>query len=136
MKRSIAAVLLSVMFPSAVVAQTGAGLSANLSAPYSGGRLTYDITQFVSPVQSEARTMQGSVAQQRTWPARHPVLLGTLVGFGVGFAIGAATCRYPTAEGSSCSDWTYPGNARMLGGFTIGGFGAGIGAVAGWLVSR
>jgi hypothetical protein len=136
MKRSIAALLLSVMFSSAVLAQTGAGLAANLSAPFSAGRLTYDITQVANRVQSEARTMQASPAQQRSWGARHAVLLGTLVGFGVGFAIGAATCRYPTAEGSSCSDWTYPGNARMLGGLTIGGFGAGIGAVVGWLGSR
>src|SRR5690242_13764875 len=104
MKRKIAAVLLLVMFPSVVFAQADVGLTPNLSAPYPGGRLTYDIPQFVNPIQSEARTMQASLAQQRRWPSRHAVLLGTLVGFGVGFAIGAATCRYPTAEGSSCSD--------------------------------
>jgi hypothetical protein len=70
-----------------------------------------------------------------SWPGRHPVLLGTLIGFGVGFAIGDATCRYPTAEGDSCSDYTYPGNARLLGGWTIGGCGAAIGAGVGAIIA-
>jgi hypothetical protein len=70
---------------------------------------------------------------EKHWVARHPALTGALIGLGVGFSIGVATCRYPTAEGSSCSDYTYPGNARMLGGLTIGGFGAAIGAGIGAL---
>ena len=48
--------------------------------------------------------------------------------------IGIATCHYPTAEGSSCSDYTFPGNARMLGGLTVGAYGAAIGAGVGALV--
>jgi hypothetical protein len=66
---------------------------------------------------------------QRGWVARHKILTGTLIGLGVGVPIGIATCHYPTAEGSSCSDYTYPGNARMLGAVTIGAYGAGIGAL-------
>jgi len=61
------------------------------------------------------------------------VLTGTLIGLGIGFPIGAATCKYPGAEGP-CSYYTYPGNARMAGGITIGGFGAGIGAGVGVLI--
>ena len=73
--------------------------------------------------------------QQRSWVARHKVLTGTLVGLGVGVPIGIATCRYPTSEGSSCSDFTYPGNARMLGAVTMGAYGAAIGAGIGALVA-
>jgi len=72
---------------------------------------------------------------QPSWVARHKVLTGALIGLGVGVPIGIATCRYPTAEGSSCSDYTYPGNARMLGAVTMGAWGAGIGAGAGALVA-
>jgi hypothetical protein len=78
---------------------------------------------------------QATQVQSRNWAARHPVLTGTLIGFGVGFPIGAATCKYPTAEGSSCADYTFPGNARMLGGLTVGLYGAGIGAGVGALVA-
>ena len=77
---------------------------------------------------------QPSAVQQRSWPARHPVLTGALAGLSAGFAIGAATCRFPTAEGSSCDDYTFPGNARLLGGVTIGALGAAIGAGAGAVV--
>jgi hypothetical protein len=73
--------------------------------------------------------------QQRSWVARHKVLTGTLIGLGVGVPIGLATCRYPTTEGSSCSDYTYPGNARMLGAVTMGAYGAAIGAGIGALVA-
>jgi hypothetical protein len=73
-------------------------------------------------------------ARGHSWVARHPVLLGALVGLGAGFTIGAATCRYPGGEGSSCSDYTFPGNARLLGGLTIGGLGAGIGAGVGAVI--
>jgi hypothetical protein len=73
--------------------------------------------------------------QQRSWVARHKVLTGTLIGLGVGVPIGLATCHYPTAEGGSCSDYTFPGNARMLGAVTIGAYGAAIGAGIGALVA-
>lgn len=73
--------------------------------------------------------------EQRSWVARHKVLTGTLIGLGIGVPIGIATCRYPTAEGSSCSDYTFPGNARMLGAVTMGAFGAAIGAGVGALVA-
>ena len=71
--------------------------------------------------------------KEKSWIARHPALTGALIGLGVGVPIGIATCHYPTAEGSSCSDFTYPGNARLLGGLTIGAYGAGIGAGVGAL---
>ena len=90
-------------------------------------------------VSAVARTLPPEPPQtppdrHRHWAGRHPVLTGTLIGVGVGVPIGVATCRYPTAEGSSCSDWTYPGNARALGGLTMGLYGAGIGAAIGAVV--
>ena len=74
-----------------------------------------------------------ALVRKRSWVARHTVLPGALVGLGAGFAIGAATCRDPTVEGPSC-DYTFPGNARLLSGLTIGGFGAGIGAGVGAVI--
>jgi hypothetical protein len=85
---------------------------------------------------SEAHvSSQATPGSQRSWPARHPVLLGTLVGIGVGFPVGVATCQFPTAEAGSCDDYTFPGNARLLGGATYGAYGAGIGAAVGALVA-
>jgi hypothetical protein len=71
---------------------------------------------------------------ERSWVARHTVLTGALVGFGAGFTLGTVRCRYPGGEGSSCSDYTFPGNARLLGGFAIGALGAGIGAGVGAVI--
>jgi hypothetical protein len=82
----------------------------------------------------DASAVQAVQVRQRSWPARHPALTGALVGFGIGFPIGVATCRYPTAEASSCTSYTYPANARMLGGVTIGLLGSGIGAGVGALI--
>jgi hypothetical protein len=36
--------------------------------------------------------------QQRSWAGRHPVALGSLIGLGVGFALGAATCTSPSHD--------------------------------------
>jgi hypothetical protein len=71
----------------------------------------------------------------RKWAARHKVLTGTLVGFGLGFPIGAVTCSYPTSESSSCDGYTHSGDLRMVSGVTIGLIGAGIGAGVGALVA-
>ena len=86
-----------------------------------------------APTPAEIALTQSGRNTERDWPARHPVLLGTLMGLGVGAAIGAATCAYPGAEGP-CSYYTFPGNVRALGALTIGGVGAGIGAVVGAIV--
>ena len=54
---------------------------------------------------------QAPQGRQRSWPARHPMLTGTLVGVGVGFPIGAATCKAPGLEGP-CSYYTAHRGAR------------------------
>jgi len=69
-----------------------------------------------------------------SWPARHPVLLGTLVGLGAGFSYGYATCKYPGVEGP-CDYYTYPDRARTAGGLFMGAVGAGIGAGVGAVIA-
>src|SRR5262245_24049662 len=61
-----------------------------------------------------------------SWPKRHPVVVGTLVGAGAGaVAMSAAFC------GGNSGDICVPIAAPMGAGL-----GAGIGALAGWLTSR
>ena len=61
--------------------------------------------------------------RQRNWAARHPVLLGTLVGAGVGLG-------FLAAEGCESSDYTCTGLVAFFGGT-----GAGLGAAAGAIVT-
>ena len=62
-------------------------------------------------------------ARHRNWAARHPVLLGTLVGAGVGLG-------FLAREGCASSDYTCPGLVAFSAGT-----GAGIGAAAGAVVA-
>ena len=63
---------------------------------------------------------------KQNWIKRHPVLFGSLVGFGGGFLVGAAG-----GDDGIFYDFTATGN-----GLILGGFGAGGGAVIGLLISR
>lgn len=122
--RLLVALSLLILLPASVFAQGPAGLLHEAVAR--------EATKLAATIQTPAPS---SPPQENShWIARHPALTGALIGLGIGFSIGAATCNYPTAEGSSCSDYTYPGNARLLGGLTTGGFGAAIGAGVGALV--
>jgi ferric-dicitrate binding protein FerR (iron transport regulator) len=82
---------------------------------------------------TDTASSQAAPVQQRHFASRHSALTGTLIGLGVGFGIGAVTCKYPGSEGS-CDYYTFPGHARMAGGVTIGLVGAGIGAAVGALI--
>jgi hypothetical protein len=126
MRLLIAAVLV-VVVPSALFAEGHSGPGHLRQS------IAREATKLAAAHQTPAAAPQTPPPEDKNWIVRHPVLTGTLIGFGGGFVIGAATCHYPTAEGSSCSDYTYPGNARLLGGLTIGGFGAAIGAGVGAL---
>ena len=70
----------------------------------------------------------------QTWIHRHPAATGALIGLGIGFAIGAATCTSPFGDQGTCDAFTYPAAKRMFGGITIGGIGAGIGAGVGAVI--
>jgi len=72
-----------------------------------------------TPVQSSAPQ---TPARQRNWAARHPVLLGTLVGAGVGLG-------FLAAHGCESSDYTCSGLVAFYAGT-----GAGLGAAAGLVV--
>jgi hypothetical protein len=74
---------------------------------------------------------QQNQTSDRSWIGRHPVLFGSLVGFGVGFAGGYVTGR-PEARGDPSSDYLTPEE----GGFFFGGIGAGAGALIGLAVGR
>jgi hypothetical protein len=63
-------------------------------------------------------------ARERSWPGRHPVLFGTLVGLGVGLAVEAAVI--PGASGREPHSVYIP---------MFGGLGAGIGSLVGLIVS-
>jgi hypothetical protein len=67
-------------------------------------------------------------SQPRSWAARHPVALGSLIGLGVGFGIGAATCTYPGGDPGPCSAAYYKWRPRLAGGIFLGLIGAGAGA--------
>ena len=64
--------------------------------------------------------------QERGWIARHPVLFGTLIGFGGGFLIG-----YLPGDDGVFDDFTAEFN-----GLVLGGVGAGVGAVSGAILAR
>jgi hypothetical protein len=66
----------------------------------------------------------------RSWIGRHPVLFGTVVDFGAGFACGCKTGD-PTARNCPGCDNLPPETKGML----FGGIGAGAGALAGLIVS-
>jgi hypothetical protein len=63
--------------------------------------------------------------QERGWMGRHPVLFGTMVGFGAGFLIG-----YVPGRDGTCPDF----DASECG-WIVGGVGAGAGAIAGFVAA-
>jgi hypothetical protein len=78
----------------------------------------------VTPATSAALHATASAAPQRSWPARHPILLGTLAGTGIGLGVLAThDCR--KSSDYSCS---------ALAAF-FGGTGAGLGALGGAVAS-
>ena len=74
---------------------------------------------------SRFRLRQVSTQPRRSWAARHPVLLGALIGFGSGFLIG-----YTGGDDGVFDDFTAGFN-----GWVMGGIGAGAGATVGAVVA-
>lgn len=74
---------------------------------------------------------QPSTSPRRSWMRRHPALFGALVGAGAG-AVSAATMENELFCSGGDEDCLIHGGGRVLVG---AGMGAGIGALAGWLVS-
>jgi hypothetical protein len=68
-----------------------------------------------------------NTVHQRNWAGRHPVLLGTVIGFGLGVGDQAIQCASdPGSRFFPCN----PGGAAAVGGI-LAGIGAGVGAVVG-----
>jgi hypothetical protein len=122
MMKPIAAILMSLMLPSAVLAHTAKDRDVV--------RLASEARPLHRAVMREAERLakmqDSSPAQRSQSTARggHPVLIGVAIGAGAGFLTNATFCR--TGEGFC----TGAGNLVMAG------IGAGIGAVIGALVSR
>ena len=72
---------------------------------------------------SNVPLMQPQGSQSRSWAKRHPVLIGALVGFGAGYALG----RVLGANGEF-ADWS-----GEFSGLVFGGIGACTGAIIGRL---
>jgi len=122
MKKRIAAMLMSLMLPSTVLAQaTNDRDVARMAAETRPLHLAA-----MREAERLAKTQDPSAAQPAPSTARagHPVLLGVAIGAGAGFLTNATFCR--TGEGLC----TGAGNLLMAG------IGAGIGAAIGALVSR
>jgi len=125
-------VVLSILLTSAVdvVAQTAA---ANQDARFT---VVQPATTVVRDAAVREAVRLGSMRQQtvpptsdRSWPGRHPVLLGALVGLGAGIAFTAATAD---ANNGCRRSSDYPCGQVAL---VLGGLGAGIGAGVGGIVA-
>ena len=98
----------------------GTTLTRNAATVLAGG-----IERAASREASRFRVTQVSTQSQRSWGARHPVLLGALIGFGTGFLIG-----YLAGDDGVFDDFTAGFN-----GWVMGGLGAGAGAAVGAVVA-
>jgi hypothetical protein len=75
-----------------------------------------------------ADARQAAPTRPRGWVARHPKLLGALVGFGAGCVIGAASVGGSTDTFANALDeFACP---------VVGGIGAGAGALVAWALSK
>jgi hypothetical protein len=129
MRKAAAAILVSLMIPSSVFAQSQtieppANSQANRVATVVGPR---DGLRVRGALQLTGATTPFSLAPTHA-PSKarksHPVMIGAAIGAGAGYLLNATACR--TGE-SVC---TVPGNILMAG------IGAGVGAVVGLFVGR
>ena len=126
MRRTIAAILAALLVvPAGALAQTSIaseikpiGHAATSPLREALNKEAAQLAATLGPL-STAQTR----ARQRNWAARHPVLLGTLVGVGIGLG-------FLAAEGCGSSDYACPGLVAFFAGT-----GAGIGAAAGAVVA-
>jgi hypothetical protein len=88
-------------------------------------REAFRLTRPIAVGISVGRARQQPPQQKRSWIGRHPVIFGTLAGFGAGFLIG-----YLPGDDAVFDDFTAGFNGWVLGGVG-GGTGAAIGAIVG-----
>ena len=134
---AVAAVTLSAADAEAQTeARSFVGIRSNVMAPVNvienAIRKDWRESREVSPFQrstalstSRLTAPQHTGTRKRSWIRRHPVLLGTLVGFGGGFAIG-----YMAGDDGIFDDFTAGFNGVVLGAIGAG-TGAAVGAAVG-----
>ena len=82
----------------------------------------------IPPLPELARTQAGQTATQkkdRSWPGRHPVVFGLLIGTGAGAVVGAASLQEPhnpdvTREISAAMGATWGAGLGALAGVVVG----------------
>ena len=129
--RAVLAALLTLLLAAPVFGQTSDEVTPPGAAPpgnwvqaavaREGARL-----MFTFPSRSPYLGARQQPRQKRGWIGRHPVLVGTLIGFGGGFLIG-----YLPGDDGVFDDFTAEFN-----GLVLGGVGAGVGAVSGAILAR
>jgi len=113
---------------------TGSMLAAATADKTRAQLITYEAahmkdSSFPVSVAVRAFPPQQNQPKERSWIGRHPVLSGTAVGFGAGFAYGYTTGDPAARNCPGCDNLTPEAK-----GVLFGGIGAGIGAVAGFIV--
>lgn len=133
MQRIVAAILVSLFaIPGGALAQTAC--EGPCSVTPSGDRAVTSGALRAATLKEAVRlsktllstSLRQAPTPQRSWAKRHPVVVGTLVGFGAGLGFFVVAC-------SDCD------SANPLYGpsaLAMGGVGAGIGAAVGFAVSR
>ena len=131
MHKSLVALLISVlMIPTAGFAQappTSDGRDGAVGIPAihrPAGILRAAVTRESVRFAALAPNLRQPQARERSWPGRHPVLCGALVGLGIGLGVEAAVI--PGASGGEPHSVYVP---------MFGVIGAGIGTLAGLIVS-
>ena len=131
MRKLLAALLISVLItPTAGFAQTpptGDDRDVAVGIPAihrPAGTLRAAVTPESVRFAARSPNLRQPQARQRSWPGRHPVLCGALVGLGIGLGVEAAVI--PGASGGEPHSVYVP---------MFGVIGAGIGTLAGLVVS-
>lgn len=125
--RLIAVLVVALGIPSVLQAQ------GPLREPRSKGPILQSATREAARLEPARQSQPAQTTADRSWVAKHPILLGSIIGFGVGAVIGAQTCYFPAGDQGSCKDFTYP--RHTAGALFVGGVGAGIGAGVGALIA-
>jgi len=128
MHQMLAAVVIFVfVVPTGAFAQSQAGdESGGRTIRVPALRLSADLmrTAVSDDFRLTTRPLAQQPTQKRSWPGRHPVLFGALLGLGIGLGVEAAVI--PGASGGEPHSVYVP---------MFGGIGAGIGSLVGVVVS-
>ena len=101
---------------------SSAGLAQTLPAP---GALRQSIERegVMLARASSATAAQPTAPQRHSWPARHPIAFGAILGAGAGAGWGAMQCR------TGCEGGTLTPYITAYGAAMFAGIGAGVGAI-------